>query len=313
MIKTIQIRDFQSISSLNLDLGNFTIIMGRSDIGKSAVIRAVRSLVENRGGSAFIRYGAKQAGVSLKLDPGEGIAWLKSGSATYKWYDGSQVQEFTKTGRSLPAEIADTLKLSGIDVGSEHVMPNFSGQFDPPFLVTETASTRARWLGELCGINIIYLAVQEGRRRLQSSQKLQSTRISDLEAVNQSLLAYTDLADQKTSLESVGLLLEQIKTLELEISKLSADIESLQQAEAQEAARLESAQQLEICEHSLPAAGILLRDCGKLRADLTKLNELTREVWSLNAQVRDTSLEINRTKLKLTEFSQCPTCGRYYD
>ena len=77
MFKSLCIENFQSHKKtvLNFDAG-VKVIIGRSDSGKSAIIRAIRWLVENKpNGNSFINYDESKA--SVEIDIGDTI--LKRG------------------------------------------------------------------------------------------------------------------------------------------------------------------------------------------------------------------------------------------
>ena len=57
MIKHVRIRGFQSWKQADLDLEPLTVVVGESDQGKSALIRALESVMENRAGTEFITHG----------------------------------------------------------------------------------------------------------------------------------------------------------------------------------------------------------------------------------------------------------------
>jgi len=69
-LKKLVLENFQVHPKLSLDLDpHITCIIGPSDVGKSAVIRALRWLCQNvPDGAEFIRDGTKQAIVTLQAD-----------------------------------------------------------------------------------------------------------------------------------------------------------------------------------------------------------------------------------------------------
>ena len=69
-IKSLELKNFQSHKNLKIDFSpNVTSIIGPSDVGKSAIIRALRWIVFNRpAGDAFIQHGTKQAEVIIQVE-----------------------------------------------------------------------------------------------------------------------------------------------------------------------------------------------------------------------------------------------------
>src|SRR5574341_1202033 len=113
MLRRIVAKDFQSLSDVDIDLGQLTVITGRSNSGKSAVIRAVAAAVFNRTGQGFIRRGADKAQVRLQFDD----RWLhwekpaKSGARFAISNPGETPTWMARMGGGVPE---DVFALSGI-------------------------------------------------------------------------------------------------------------------------------------------------------------------------------------------------------
>ena len=70
---SLTLENFQAHEKLELDFGSsITVLRGASDVGKSAVLRALRWICQNDiAGDEFIRYGTKQAVVTLTIKTGK--------------------------------------------------------------------------------------------------------------------------------------------------------------------------------------------------------------------------------------------------
>ena len=70
MAKTYKLsaKNFQSWRDFSLPMTGFTVIIGPSDRGKSAIIRALRGVLRNQVGANHITYGEKDVSVSLEND-----------------------------------------------------------------------------------------------------------------------------------------------------------------------------------------------------------------------------------------------------
>jgi len=150
MITQIQVKNYQSLYSVSIKLGKFTVIFGDSDVGKSAFYRAIRGLVTAEDGDFFISKGEKRTGVSI-ITPTSEVVWLKpkGKSSTYHLFlDGVKKKEWNRA-RQLPSALVKGLKFGQINIDGDKFYPNFRGQFDPLFLLFESASKRARILGSL--------------------------------------------------------------------------------------------------------------------------------------------------------------------
>lgn len=151
------IQDFQSIEGAVLDLAPLTVIVGKGDSGKSAVLRALRAALFNDSGDDFVRSGTKQATVALAFSDGNVLIWEKPlGKGSSYNLNG---QPFTKLAGQVPAEVSDVTGFRAIEVdGSTSITPQMHDQFDQPFILFESGSRVARILGTLTKLNAVVQA-----------------------------------------------------------------------------------------------------------------------------------------------------------
>jgi len=143
MLTKLDISDFQAHKHLVIDLDpGITTIVGSSDVGKSAILRALRWLATNKpGGEAFIRNGAEETRVKLTVD-GHTIARTRGKGNTYH-LDGTLLEAFSS---SVPDEVTKILNLADI---------NFQAQHDSPFWFSETAGEVSRQLNAIVNLGAI--------------------------------------------------------------------------------------------------------------------------------------------------------------
>lgn len=210
MLRRLTIVNFQSIRQAALDFGPVTVLVGESDAGKSAVLRAIRAVVTSPVGSDFRTQGTGETMVSLELDDAA-VTWTKADSPAYRVdrSGGSAPALYSGFGRTVPAPVVDLLRLGPLAVGDEVVWPSVHQQFDLPFLVGETAAVRARVLGELSGVSRLYLATREARRLEAGAKRLRSVRWADGEALDQQIERYAGLDEQVGAVVSLRGLLDQ--------------------------------------------------------------------------------------------------------
>lgn len=144
MIERLTLENFQAHQETVLDFGaGVNVIVGPSDAGKSAIIRALGLLVFNRpAGTQFIRHGTKESRVSLVMD-GTTVERVRGKSRNVYVVDG---EEFKAPGRDVPPEVSQVLQFQEI---------NFQGQHDAPFLLSETAGEVGRVLNGLVDLTVI--------------------------------------------------------------------------------------------------------------------------------------------------------------
>ena len=313
MINQLRIRNFQSLGDISLSPGNFTVIVGESDLGKSAVIRAIKSLIGNRSGQDFIRFGQSKADVAIKFNDGA-IAWVKDGqTATYKVAKDGKTESFTKFGKSLPEEISDFVRLGDVEISGEKVNPNLHEQFNLPFLVTENPSTRAKLLGELSGVNILYLAVAEARRREQAQKRYRTTRISDLETIEVELRSYDYLPNVESILDEAKKEFEGLLELDRECRSL---VDLRQRYDSAKGKYEEATQVSETHAGQVSVLRDLMASAEDVEADslmVTRYRELRARVGSLEEECEYLDSLIKDLHSQLSEFKVCPVCGSVVD
>lgn len=241
MIDTISIRNFQSLAHIDLTLAPLTVIVGPSSSGKSAFIRALRTLVANRRGTDFITHGEHTSSISAHLasrDP------LRSGTVTLtrssRTAPNSYVlipddpshplhprAEFTKLDSQVPAQISDFL---GIPV--EQIDLAVASQFDKPYLLADPGTSVARTLGALTNAHIILGGARESQRQKLDGSKTLRLRSADLEAIRVRVPEFKALAQQRASLDRADALIDDARALADSVTRLTTLTETAEIATA---------------------------------------------------------------------------------
>ena len=146
MLERLLIQNFQAHDKLIVDFApGVTCIVGPSDAGKSAIIRALRWLVTNQpGGDAFVRHGTKGCTVKLVVD-GHTITRRRSPGGGINEYqlDGSEYRAF---GRDVPEPVVSLLNMAPVC---------WQGQHDAPYWFAETAGEVSRQLNAIVNLGVI--------------------------------------------------------------------------------------------------------------------------------------------------------------
>lgn len=193
MLAQVAIKNFQSLSEVNLELGRFTVIVGPSSSGKSALLRALRVLASNGRGSAYVSHGAKIA--SVRVGDQDWTATLERGEGhgVYHLLSGQQERTFSKFGTGVPPEVTQVL---GIEPATVDGSLNFAGQFDRPYLLDDSGAQVARTLGELTNVSIIFEASREANRLRLAASHMLRTRQADLAGLQTQAQSFRYLPDQ---------------------------------------------------------------------------------------------------------------------
>ncbi len=219
MIKSISIENFMSHDATLIELApGVTVITGPNNVGKSAVVEAIRSLVQNPSPKHSIRHGAKQATVRLELDSGEIIEWVRSEKAAfYRLVRAAEsedetagIEEFHKIGQSVPEDIMALLRLGPVQTESGEIDIHIGNQREPIFLLSIPGSYAASF----------FAASTEAEYLLRMRQALKS-RVDVAKATGKALAAESKIAES-------GLLHYQpLDLLEPEVEKAERLFESI--------------------------------------------------------------------------------------
>lgn len=246
----LRLKNFQSISNADIEIGPLTVLVGQSDIGKSAVIRALYLLHRNQGGLELVKHGSAKLAVEQELEDGTKVSILK-GKGVNSYFVNEK--SFSKIGRDIPVEVLDLLRTSELPLDKDLSLDlNFSLQFDHPFLLADSTSIITKAISSLSGINIIYSAIREGSAE---AQKLK-TKSEILSGTVSELIKYDKFSEEigQLSLDfsKIKKLDEEISNAKLQISKninLLKQLESLENRDVDLAPFKELVEQLGRTEH----------------------------------------------------------------
>lgn len=196
----IEITDFQSIEHVVLEVNGFAALVGRSNIGKSAVIRAVKAVLTNAQGTRDVRHGPDCARLLRDMKHCKCKARVQLTGPGYDilWEKGDADSRYTVNGalyEAVPKGFPEFLRpwFHPVRVGDESVMIQVADQFDPMFLLDASGPAVADVLSDvvkLDRINVASRLVEKDRRDATSTIKV---RDKDLQRLHTDLSAYSSL------------------------------------------------------------------------------------------------------------------------
>lgn len=204
MIAALKIQNFQRHRSLTIRFDpHITVIRGRTDAGKSAVLRALRWLLLNEAPSNLIRDGAAKAIVKVRID-GQTIKRIRSKSQNV--YAIGQ-RKFVSFGATVPEPIAKIIQLNEI---------NFQGQHDSPFWFNESAGEVSRQLNRVIDLSIIDTSLASIATTVRQAQDRKTVSEHRLKEFREQLSA---LAPQRERAQQFG----QLKGLNEKLAQIESD------------------------------------------------------------------------------------------
>jgi len=198
MIEKIQIRGFGANEKLDVEFGpNVTSIIGKSFIGKSWLLRALKWVMRNKpAGNSYINWDSDEAKVRLSVD-NKKVVRIRSKSINSYRLSGKSHPYLALAQSNVPKDISEIMNVSDI---------NFQGQHTLPFWFCETAGEVSRQLNSIVNLEVIdkTLSNIESQKR-KAKVLIEVTEQSLKEAVKEKKgLEYVeDLDVELSSVESI--------------------------------------------------------------------------------------------------------------
>lgn len=287
MIDRVKLTNFQAHESYDLPLSKVTTIVGDSDRGKSAIIRAIVWAMTNKpGGSGFVKHGTSSAEVELVVDGN--VITRKKGKSTNEY--SLNGESFKAFGSSVPQPITEVLNVADDSI---------SMQMDAPFWLSSTGSQLAAQLNEITGISVLSQMQHRASSEVRSSSqsvKVYEDKVSTCEKHLAALEGLDDLSEQAECLSCTH---QQI-TLEHKRLKIAKPaVELLDQADAKS--------------RGLIDLGPATKRLNSLWEEQAELNRLEGIVLTLLKHIDNHSRlqeDLAQLQQQLDSIKECPTCHR---
>jgi exonuclease SbcC len=243
-INAVAITNFQSVEDAKINLGAWTVIVGKSNSGKSAVVRALRAVARNVNSPSSVRAGSKQFTATVSIGDTDVSIERGKSQSTYRVTDHGKGDEqvYTKAGRAVPEDVESTLNLP-VHAGQDLT---FATQLDAPYLLDASASTVAATLGDLSNVSRLHDASKEANRIRLASEATVKTRVADVTAIRAQIAEqFSTIRSDKSRVEEAKVLLDSVRTAAGEADRLEALLRDLAMTES-------ALQQLQEFADSLP-------------------------------------------------------------
>ena len=243
MIKTIHLENFMAHKATSIDLSpGVTVITGPNNIGKSAIVEAIRYLVYNPAPKNVIRHGAKRASVRLELDSGEIITWQRQDkNASYAILrpgqeDGeAQVpqEEYHKFGRTIPDDVRSLLRLEQVETDTENIDIHLGNQRQPIFLLDRPGSHAAGFFAASTEADYLLKMQQALKARIEQAKKDRKRLDAELAAMARQLGQYEPLDDLEVKISRAEAFYAAILETDRQLPHLEESIKQIQHRQAQ--------------------------------------------------------------------------------
>lgn len=235
-IRRVHLKNFQCHGNLDIEFGpGLNAILGDSDCGKTAILRAIRWALFNRpDGQAFKRHGTEgETFVELELD--DGIVVRRVRSKRINRYvvtrPGQEPIQFDNFGRDVPDEVirATGVKPAVFRREGLAIEISYGGQFSPPFLLTESGLVRAQVLGYVSRTSILDATSRKLNDQVRQLGRDITVGERERDRLDEELARFGDLEEEDrklTDLEAAAEAAHEEQRRINEVARIGRDIDS---------------------------------------------------------------------------------------
>jgi len=280
-ITRVQLIGFQSHKISTIDpapAGSLTVLVGASDTGKTAILRALRWTFYNvPQGCDFIQVGANAARVSLDYADGCHVVRTRSNKGFNRYEIGDQdnadPQRFEGFGNSVPLEVQEITGVRPIQIGDMILNINLADQLSGPFLGSSiSAPARAKVLGKLAGTEEVDYAARGVSTDLYRRRQDKDRLSVDMARLTAAIGEYAYLEELGEQIGRVDALLLRVKTQNEKLDQLKR----LQGQYASVAQQLWDTEKLKVyLSNIITYADLLIDDIGQTLDRHTRLQDLS--------------------------------------
>lgn len=292
MIERLSLRNLQPHRRLDLDLGpGVTTLVGRSDVGKSSVLRALRWLCLNRpAGDGLLTQGEETVTVTVVVD-GVKVGRRKGKGKNLYRLDGETFKAFG--AGKVPRPVSDLL----------NVCPeSFQGQHDGAFWLTDSPGKVAEHLNRVVALDLIDRVLGNLDKKARRAKAEARVCVERRDAARARLKALTWVGECGEELTAAEGMAEHAAGLAAGAELLGDLLDGLSQAEQAAAAVVPDLQPVE--------AAIAGRRAAVAQA--TGLDEVIAQISRTESLIDVTGVKLRHAEDQLARALQgrCPACGR---
>lgn len=206
----VKIENFQAIDSLKFHIEGFTAVVGRSNLGKSSIIRALKAALSGADGNNFVRHdpetcarvlrGVKKCrcfcSVHFKFEDGRRLLWEKGDAINQytAWaVDGEKTVYSNVGGKSSDAPSMLEKGFAPIELSQKKNFLQVADQFNPLFLLDLSGTVVADVLSDVAQLDEINKAMRLVSKDRRSAASTRKVREDDVKTIGVKLEKYETL------------------------------------------------------------------------------------------------------------------------
>ena len=216
----IKINNFQSLREVEFDVPvGVTAVTGDSDIGKSSVIRALRSLFIGWSSNGDVRHGESNSELYVE-DDDYSVLREKGKKNRYEVVVNGEKTELEKVGRNLPDEV-EKLGVRKISLENNVVLtPQIQGQHQYIFLLDKFETDVAIALGAISRASIPTKASRLCGKDIKQISSDIEYKESDLKSVGGKLEAFSGLDGLIDSIDEIEKVKKEVVKKEITLDRV---------------------------------------------------------------------------------------------
>ena len=176
----LSVKDFQIIKSANLSfLPGLNCIIGQSNNGKSALMRAAKACIYNESGTSSVRLGCNNFAVGLQMN-GHTVILQKGNNSLYKIDN----EVYGKIGRTQLDEVANALQIKELSINGSNETINFWDQMEKPFLLDRSETDLFRFIvdsGKDTNVTTALKSITQDRQQISKDIVITQGKIAQIE------------------------------------------------------------------------------------------------------------------------------------
>ena len=200
MLTRLRLRNFQGWEEVDLPLSQITAIVGETDMGKSALLRAITALAYHSGDvKTYLREGADSFFIELTTSEGHVVSYER-GTGINRYTVDDVV--YDKVGREVPSQVIETLGIRPVSVGDDDfLLVQYQAQQDGPFLLADGGARATRLLGGVADVARLHEVAKVANREARSLSTKANQHAETVERLKEDLARYEPLDAVKDLVE----------------------------------------------------------------------------------------------------------------
>lgn len=233
----LSIKNFQSIEYQEFEFNNFSILIGSSNLGKSAIVRALRAVLYNEFDKSYIRFGEDTTNISLELNTNiskiEYTRSYKKSINEYKvYYSDGKIEILDKVGIESIQPLKDLgFKYLELDRSNDKINTNFQSQLEGLFLFNSSDVIISSFFNKVFNVDKYENALRECNKDITQFTKDYNlaietntsidSQLNDAKIINEDLkIKYDNILNIKNKFDSLLNIKNKIDLLKIHTSTI---------------------------------------------------------------------------------------------